>query len=174
MTAVAAPAASVALTAHPAPLAHWSLPIEGMTCASCVTRVEKALCSVPGVGEASVNLASETAELATAPAGRGVVAPPSLQAAVSAVEKAGYEVPRQTWRLRVLGMTCASCVGRVEKALARVPGVLSASVNLATETAEVNWAGRPAGRGAMQEALIAAVVKAGYEGTGADEGALSP
>ncbi len=162
-----------ASTVPPSP--GWALPIDGMTCASCVARVEKALRGVPGVGEASVNLATETAQLLPADAAAGSAAPGGVQGApggppalpamlaVQAVEKAGYEVPRQTARLRIVGMTCASCVGRVEKALARVPGVIAASVNLATETAEVTWAGRAAGRATMQAVLQAAVAKAGYE-----------
>jgi Cu+-exporting ATPase len=158
------------------PSAGWALPIDGMTCASCVARVEKALRAAPGVGEASVNLATETAQLLPTAAAAGSAAP-GLQAAlgglpaalaVQAVEKAGYEVPRQTARLRIVGMTCASCVGRVEKALARVPGVLAASVNLATETAEVTWAGRAAGRASMQAVLLGAVAKAGYEAAALD------
>ncbi|MBI5721467.1 MAG: copper-translocating P-type ATPase [Burkholderiales bacterium] len=160
-----------------------SLPIDGMTCASCVTRVEKALRALPGVGDASVNLATETAQwlpadgagaagaarAAGAAGAAGTIAgAPDLQAAIAAVEKAGYEVPRQAARLRIAGMTCASCVSRVERALARVPGVLSASVNLATETAEVVWAGRGAGRAAVQATLLAAVARAGYEATALD------
>jgi len=142
-----------------------------MTCASCVARIEKALCALPGVGEASVNLATETAQVGPATAPSAASNGALLQAAVGAVEKAGYDVPRQTWRMRIGGMTCASCVGRVEKALARVPGVLAASVNLATETAEVTWAGRAPGRGDMQAALVAAVEKAGYEASDAEASA---
>jgi len=160
-----APAMSASAPALPhassvPPVPGWALPIDGMTCASCVARVEKALGKVPGVGEANVNLATETAQLTPG------AAAPDLQSAIDAVravEQAGYEVPRQSARLRIVGMTCASCVGRVEKALGRVPGVLSASVNLATETAEVTWAGRTAGRATLQAVLLAAVAKAGYE-----------
>jgi len=152
------------MTLAPSP----ALPIDGMTCASCVSRVEKALRAVPGVAEASVNLATEVAQWVAAPAAPAGAAAPDLRTMVAAVEKAGYEVPRQAVRLRIGGMTCASCVGRVEKALARLPGVLSASVNLATETAEVTWAGRTAGRAEMQAALVAAVAKAGYEASDAD------
>jgi Cu+-exporting ATPase len=124
--------------------------VEGMTCASCVARVEKALAKVPGVIDASVNLATEKASVHAAP---GV----SLEALAAAVEKAGYEVPVEPVSLAISGMTCASCVARVEKALAKVPGVVEASVNLATEKAQVRAAGVPV------EALIAAVEKAGYE-----------
>ncbi len=128
------------------------LPVLGMTCASCVSRVEKALAKVPGVQEASVNLATETA---TVKAGSGVDIP-QLRAAV---EKAGYEVPEESATLAVSGMTCASCVSRVEKALKKTPGVVSAEVNLATEKAEVRFLGRPH---EMVPRLIAAVEKAGY------------
>src|SRR3546814_9434464 len=86
------------------------LPVEGMTCASCAGRVEKALRGVPGVTAASVNLASETAHVEFGPGG-------GLQPLVEAVAKAGYSVPDQRLRLQIEGMTCASCVGRVEKAL---------------------------------------------------------
>ncbi|MBL8289003.1 MAG: copper-translocating P-type ATPase [Rubrivivax sp.] len=177
-------AAAAAGEARSGPRPGAVLPVDGMTCASCVARIERALCALPGVGEASVNLATETAQLVAATATAGAKAGASagaaaratatngalLQAAVAAVEKAGYDVPRQTWRLRITGMTCATCVGRVEKALARVPGVLAASVNLATETAEVTWAGRAAGRSDMQAALLAAVEKAGYEAADAEAG----
>jgi Cu+-exporting ATPase len=128
------------------------LPVLGMTCASCVSRVEKALARVPGVQEASVNLATE---IATVKAGAGVDVP-QLRAAV---EKAGYEVPEESTTLSVSGMTCASCVSRVEKALKKTPGVVSAEVNLATEKAEVRFLGRP---DEMAPRLIAAVEKAGY------------
>ncbi|MDI1268061.1 MAG: heavy metal translocating P-type ATPase [Polaromonas sp.] len=129
----------------------WTLPVEGMTCASCVGRVEKALSAIPGVSEANVNLATEAA---TVRADQGV----ALNALRAAVEKAGYTVGEQTVQLSIEGMTCASCVARVEKALLKVPGVTSAQVNLATETAEVKLASRDLD----VSALTAAVAKAGY------------
>jgi len=129
----------------------WSLPIEGMTCASCVARVEKALQKLPGVSEVSVNLATETANVRAAP-GIGMA---DLRAAV---EKAGYTVGESSVTLAIDGMTCASCVSRVEKALLRVPGVLNAEVNLATETASV----LAATRRIDETALVAAVARAGY------------
>jgi Cu+-exporting ATPase len=135
--------------------AEWTLPVAGMTCASCVARVEKALRAVPGVQEAAVNLATEAAQVHVA-AG---VAPAAL---VGALQRAGYEVPEQEAQLAVHEMTCASCVGRVEKALARLPGVLEASVNLATETARLRWAGRADERSAFVQAALAAVQRAGY------------
>jgi len=132
----------------------FSFPIEGMTCASCVGRVEKALEAVPGVLGVSVNLATEVASI-QANAGT------SFDSLRAAVDKSGYSVGEQTLQLDIEGMTCASCVGRVEKALLRVPGVLSAEVNLATETAIVRTTGGP-GDSSMLNALLAAVDKAGY------------
>ncbi len=78
------------------------------------------------------------------------------------------EAPVTTVRLGIDGMTCASCVSRVEKALLKVPGVTDASVNLATETATVTVAGLPA-----PDSLMAAVTKAGYESHAIDESAPS-
>ncbi|WP_458339200.1 heavy-metal-associated domain-containing protein, partial [Bordetella pertussis] len=77
-----------------------SLPIEGMTCASCVGRVERALKAVPGVSDAVVNLATERADVRFAGA-------PDVGAAVQAVEQAGYAVAASTMELAVSGMTCA-------------------------------------------------------------------
>jgi Cu+-exporting ATPase len=141
-------------------LKEWSFPIEGMTCASCVARVERSLSAVPGVAEAMVNLATEGATV------RADTSVP-LDALRAAVEKAGYSVGERTVQLGIDGMTCASCVSRVEKALKQVPGVVSAQVNLATESAQVKLAGRDADIGA----LVAAVEKAGYAArTAAAEG----
>ncbi|WP_080441550.1 heavy metal translocating P-type ATPase [Burkholderia ubonensis] len=156
-------AAATASPAAPA-TAPIELEIEGMTCASCVARVEKALAGVPGVTRASVNLATERA---TVDAAAGV----TTAQLVDAVGQAGYQAtpvaePEPAIapdaalgaiELDIGGMTCASCAGRVEKALANVPGVARASVNLATERATVHGAPPldPA-------ALIAAVTAAGY------------
>ncbi|KVN53868.1 copper-transporting ATPase [Burkholderia ubonensis] len=156
-------AAATASPAAPA-TAPIELEIEGMTCASCVARVEKALAGVPGVTRASVNLATERA---TVDAAGGV----TTAQLVDAVRQAGYQAtpvaePEPAIapdaalgaiELDIGGMTCASCAGRVEKALSNVPGVARASVNLATERATVHGAAPldPA-------ALIAAVTAAGY------------
>ncbi len=128
---------------------QYDLPIAGMTCASCAGRVEKALAKVPGVTAVSVNLATEQARV-EAPAD-------SLPALVEAVAHAGYSVPSHSLELSIGGMTCASCAGRVEKALAKVAGVKSVSVNLASERAHVDLLGYvdPA-------VLIEAVGQAGY------------
>ncbi len=124
------------------------LPLTGLSCASCVSRVERALRGVPGVREASVNLASESAQVE----GDTALAPLTV-----AVERAGYGVRRQERLLKITGMTCASCVGRVEKTLLKQPGVLSAEVNLAAETARVVLL-----EGADAAPLLAALAKAGY------------
>ena len=136
-----------------------SLPIEGMTCASCVGRVEKALGGVEGVASVSVNLATQRADVRPG----GVI---DRQALVRAIEGAGYHVPAAVTELAVDGMTCASCVGRVEAALKAVPGVSQAAVNLATERASVRGTADP-------QALVAAIGSAGYAarpvGQGRDE-----
>ncbi len=138
-----------------------SFPVEGMTCASCVRRVEKAISTVPGVRSASVNLATERADVTLA-------APATPQAVIAAIQSAGYEVAGSSFELGVEGMTCASCVRRVEKAIAAVPGVLSASVNLATERATVKAVG-----GTPLTSIEAAIRKAGYEPRRLDAGAAA-
>jgi Cu+-exporting ATPase len=150
------------------------LPVEGMTCASCVRRVEKAVASVPGVADSSVNFATETLSVTPGPGF-------SAEALLAAIDKAGYEAKAETLVLEVEDMTCASCVSRVEKALKSVAAVQTASVNLATGEAVVKVLG---GVSALP-ALTAAVAKMGYAvrlsdatevsagtgGTGADGGA---
>jgi Cu+-exporting ATPase len=126
------------------------LGITGMSCASCAGRVERALVQVPGVVSAQVNLATERASVRH----DGKVATADL---VAAVERAGYGVTIEEHTLPIAGMSCASCVGRVEKALAAVSGVLSANVNLATEQARVS-----ALAGTEPAALVAAIERAGY------------
>ena len=129
------------------------LPITGMTCASCVARNEKALRKVEGVDDASVNFATEKATIAFDPE---VVSADQL---VHAVEAAGYGVVTAQETLPILGMTCASCVSRVERALRKPPGVLQADVNLATEKATVTYIPGQA----SHDDLVAAVKAAGYD-----------
>src|SRR5215208_7161419 len=159
-----------------------SFPVSGMTCASCVNRVEKAISKVPGVERAAVNLATERATVNYDPRQTTVAD------IATAVERAGYgvaEVPAEPLAaieptapalvsrngsndaeraeaaeaiLPIEGMTCASCVRRVEKGLAKVPGVTTANVNLATERATVAY--DPAV--ADLASLRAAVERAGY------------
>ncbi|WP_286719133.1 heavy metal translocating P-type ATPase [Thalassolituus sp. UBA2009] len=144
-------------TAIPIPddsAAVLQLPVIGMSCASCVRRVEQALLATPGVSAASVNLASEKAEVALAADGQ-------TQALLQTVKDCGYETRTEQYQLSVIGMSCASCVGKVEKALLGLPGVLSAQVNLAAETATVEvLAGN-----LDAAALIKAVRTTGYDAT---------
>ena len=130
----------------------FDLPIGGMTCASCAGRVERALRKVTGTEHVSVNLATEQARV-QAPAD-------SLPALVDAVRDAGYSVPTRTLELQIGGMTCASCAGRVERALGKLPGVEQVSVNLANERAHLEVL-----ESVDDGALIAAVEKAGYSAT---------
>ena len=136
------------------------LGIAGMTCASCVARVERAIRAVPGVQGVSVNPATDRAR---------ITGTPDPQAVVAAVERAGYQAQVGIVDLQVSGMTCASCVRRVERALAAVPGVLGVEGNLATETARVRQAG------ADPDALTVALRRAGYDAvlpapSGAEDG----
>jgi Cu+-exporting ATPase len=122
-----------------------------MTCASCVGRVERAIRAVPGVAEASVNLATERAEVRFREAAEPL-------AVVEAIRGAGYTTAEESDQFSIEGMTCASCVGRVERALKAVPGVVEASVNLATERASV----RHVAGLADAAAILSAIEAAGY------------
>ena len=148
-TAIANTPTSDPSVLKPGDLQTLSLAIEGMTCASCVSRVEKAVTKIDGVVSVAVNLATEKASIQA----QTSVDP---QRIVQAIQKMGYEVVPQTVSLEIEGMTCASCVARVEKALHKVPGVTEASVNLATERASITGQADP-------QALIKAVKKIGYE-----------
>jgi Cu+-exporting ATPase len=148
------PAADAAQPGMAAVPVSWTWPVEGMSCAACVARVEKAVRGVPGVADAAVNLARETVT---------VTAPPQQAATVlAALDHAGYPVPQQTLALQVDGVSCASCVGRVERALAAVPGVLEADVSLATERAVVRAVARPEAAPVLRAELGAALRRAGY------------
>src|SRR3546814_8584195 len=131
-------------------LTEWRFPVQGLTCASDLTRLEKALAGLTGVTAASINFATEEASVKAS----SDVGMATLQ---RAVEQAGYAVGQQSLRLAIGDMSCASCVSRVEKALKALPGVLSATVNLATETAEVSHTGM-----ITLAQVIAAVARAGY------------
>ncbi len=136
------------------------LPIRGMTCASCASHVEEALKEIEGVSDASVNLATERAKVAFAPEQAG------LQKMVNAVRDAGYDVGSETVMLSIRGMTCASCSAHVEEALRGLDGVLSASVNLATERAAVEYI---LGMVSLED-MRRAVADAGYEAVLPEEG----
>lgn len=132
---------------------RMTLPVQGMTCASCVATVERALNGVPGVAKATVNFATEKATVVYDPSVTG------LSELASSVDEAGYQVAVERVTLPIGGMTCASCVATVERALRDVDGVVSASVNLATEKATVEYV-----PGAVSVSdLKRAVHEAGYE-----------
>ncbi len=128
------------------------LPVGGMTCSACATRLEKALGMAAGVQRASVNFALERADV--------TFDPQSIDAAgvAEVIVKAGFQVPEEQFSFPIEGMTCSACVTRVEKALARVAGVQEANVNLAIERADVR------GIAGVTElnALADAVERAGY------------
>ncbi|MBZ0304784.1 MAG: heavy metal translocating P-type ATPase, partial [Anaerolineae bacterium] len=129
-----------------------TLPVTGMTCANCVKTIERTVRKLEGVENASVNYASEKVEVVYDPAvlNEAVI--------VEKIENAGYGVPVAQMELPITGMTCANCAATVTRALKKVPGVLNAEVNYATERATVRLAA-----GAVQTSdLVTAVEKAGY------------
>ena len=128
--------------------------VQGLSCASCAHAVEVALQAVTGVKSAQVNLATEKVSLET----EGSVSPLDLQAAVQA---AGYDLvlPQVTQNFALSGMSCASCAANIESAVSSLPGVSTASVNLATEVLSVTY--QP---GAINEEIICqTVAEAGYQ-----------
>ena len=136
-----------------------TIPVTGMSCAACANRVEKALSKTEGVDNANVNFAAEKANVSYDP---GSVNPRSL---IGTIEDAGYGAEVARTELGITGMSCASCVGRVEKALNGVPGVLDTSVNLAAEKATVEYLA-----GAVETRdLEHAVEDAGYGAVGEEE-----
>ncbi|MGI3210337.1 heavy metal translocating P-type ATPase [Roseovarius tibetensis] len=136
-----------------------TLSVDGMHCGSCVGRVEAALRPVDGVEDVSANLASESVQLDMADGG-------DLDEVLATLDRVGYPVRRQTVRMTITGMSCASCVGRVQRALGEVPGVIEADVNLASESATIRYA-----EGLTQPTdLIAAARDAGYPAQIADTG----
>ena len=136
------------------------LPIQNMSCASCAGRVERAAAGLPGVSDVAVNLASDTLQAQ-------IDAPGRVAEILAALETAGYPARVRTVRLDVASMSCASCVGRVDAALASVPGVVEVAVNLASETATVTYA---EGAASVDD-LLRAAREAGYPATPADAGA---
>ncbi len=134
---------------------HLVLPVNGMTCAACSTRLERVMSRLSGVQQAAVSLASESVALDFD------AAELTTEALIAAISKAGFSVPLETLQLTISGMTCAACSARLERVLSRISGVVSASVNLATEQANVV---APAGT-LSQSGLIAAVRQAGFGAT---------
>ena len=130
---------------------RFTLNIQGMSCGACSARVARGLGAVPGLGDVAVNLAAETASF-------HADSPDALAQAVQKLQELGYPARQSMVDLSVSDMTCASCVGRAQRALAAQPGVLSASVNLAAESAHITYLD-----GATTPAQLAeALTKAGY------------
>ncbi|MCC0805479.1 copper-translocating P-type ATPase [Methylobacterium sp. W2] len=135
------------------------LPVVGMSCATCVGRVERVLAALPGASDVAVSLVTGRASL---------ILDGDPASVVAAIGKAGYEVPETVTELSVGGLSCASCVGRVERALLALDGVSMANVNLATGRATLRHA-----EGAVDVAdLVEAVTVAGYEASPIDEGSV--
>ena len=132
---------------------HLAFRVEGMTCANCSGRVERVLKKLPGVEEAAVNLATEKASV--------VIDPDELGASqvFAEVERAGYHPIAERLEVGVGGMTCANCVGRVERVVRKLPGIIDASVNLATEKANIDYLPEVITPSGIGEAIEAA----GYE-----------
>lgn len=132
-----------------------NLPIEGMTCAACSTAVERAVRKLPGVVEANVNLSAENLHLSFDES------QVSLESVVRAVDDAGYKavIPTQHVQLDVQGMTCAACSAAVERAVGKLAGVQSASVNLAAESLTLDY--DPTEISLQQ--VVGAVAEAGYQ-----------
>ncbi|WP_412776164.1 heavy metal translocating P-type ATPase [Thalassospira lucentensis] len=132
-----------------------NLEITGMSCAGCAGRVEKSVGGLEGVTSVDVNLALNTAHVAFD--GDKV----DVRHIAQAVADAGYSVAEETWSYDIDGMTCANCAGRVEKALAALPGVTEATVNFALEQASIT-----ALPGQMSDDIaIRSVEGAGYHAT---------
>jgi Cu+-exporting ATPase len=121
--------------------------VSGMTCASCVASLESALNRVPGAERVSVNLATERATITY----DGDLT--DVQALAQAIEDAGYQVRSQTVTLPIRGMTCAACVNTLERGLHKVPGVLSATVNLATSRGTATYLPSIIDLGGLRQAI---------------------
>ncbi|SVB54179.1 uncharacterized protein METZ01_LOCUS207033, partial [marine metagenome] len=140
-----------AVTSHDAEL--LDIPVSGMTCGACATRLQKALSRASGVHAADVNFATERARV------QFDANQTNIGTIAHAVVRAGFEVPEERYSFGVSGMTCGACATRIEKALRRVAGVTAANVNLALERADVTTV---AGK-VQRQALAEAVRKAGYQ-----------
>ena len=140
-------------------MSEITLQLGGMSCAGCVSRVERALAGVDGIQRVAVNLAAQTARM-------DVQTNSQLLAVEQALQQAGYPAEQQTRQIQIGNLTCASCVGRAEAALGTVPGVLDAQVNLASQQARVRML-----QGTDQDALLRALRQAGYPGQWVDSDA---
>lgn len=134
------------------PLSKATLPVEGMTCAACSSRLEKLLGAIDGVKSASINLALE----------RATIHYDERQASLSdftqTVHNAGFSVPTETVRLSIEGMTCASCSARIEKRLIARDDTLDAKINLALERGDITVVA-----GTRPHGLIKTIRETGFE-----------
>jgi len=110
-----------------------TMQITGMTCAACANRIEKGLGKVEGVASANVNFALEKASVTYDPS------KVSVSALEDTIQKLGYGTVKEVAHFQLEGMTCAACANRIEKGLGKLPGVTSAAVNFAMETARVEY-----------------------------------
>ena len=133
--------------------ATLEFPVTGMTCANCANTIARTLKKIDGVANASVNYASERAQVNFDPT---LTTPAAM---IAGIEKAGYGVPVAQTELPLLGMTCANCANTIQRTLRKLPGVADANVNYATERASIRYV-----PGAVSIAdMIGAVRKAGYD-----------
>lgn len=135
------------------PTKQIELPVQGMTCASCVARIEKALSQQSGIREANVNFAAEKVRITFDP---DRVQVPDF---ISTIQELGYQSPLEKIAIPIRGMSCASCVDKIERGLLEVPGVIHATVNLAAEKATVEYV---AGQATLPD-LRRAIEAVGYE-----------
>ena len=151
---------------HAAPVKHVSMNIGGMTCASCVARVERFVGRMDGVKSVSVNLATERADIVIDSSSST-----SVEDIEAGIKKAGYRVESvsqpeliaessEYFSLAVGGMTCASCVARIERFVGRMDGVSQVAVNLTTERAEIAF---ESGTSTTVDDVIAVINKAGFD-----------
>ena len=135
-----------------------TLPVTGMTCANCAMNIERAVKKLAGVTDAQVNFAAEQAAVSFNPAQLGV------KDVVAKINSSGYSVPTHKVEFPVTGMTCANCAANIERALnKKVPGIVNASVNFASERVSVEYI---PGIATLPE-MVSAIEAAGY-------GAISP
>jgi len=138
---------------------HLLTSVTGMTCSACATRLEKALLRAPGIQSATVNFATEQADVTF----DGDMA--DAAAVADTIINAGFGIAESSFSFDVGGMTCSACAGRVEKSLMRLPGVLQANVNIALERADVTTVAGQVDR----QLLTSTVAKAGYTANFTDD-----
>ncbi|MGS3176961.1 heavy metal translocating P-type ATPase [Aeromonas sanarellii] len=108
---------------------HLQLPLSGMSCANCASRITTALNKLDGV-QATVNFALEQAAI-------DLASPDRLPEVLESIKAQGYDYGQETLTFQIGGMTCAGCSARLNKMLAALPGVISADVNFSLEQARL-------------------------------------